>query len=76
MYTAGKISTRPDWKITCPVGHVTTKVCVPWDKIYMPRAHGHALMSSPDMPSKVWDEISHPLPNFNGCGIEVLGMDT
>ena len=47
MYTAGKISTCPDWKITCPVGHVTTKVYVPWDKIYMPRAHGHALMSSP-----------------------------
>ena len=34
----------PDWKITCPVGHVTTKVYVPWDKIYMPRARGHALM--------------------------------
>ena len=29
MYTAGKISTCPDWKITCPVGHVTTKVWVP-----------------------------------------------
>ena len=47
MYTAGKISTCPDWKITCPLGHVTTKVYVPWDKIYMPRACGHALMSSP-----------------------------
>ena len=39
MYTAGKISMCPDWKITCPVGHVTTKVYVPWDKIYMPRAY-------------------------------------
>ena len=47
MYTAGKISTCPDWKITCPVGHATTKVCVPWDKIYMPRACGHAFMSRP-----------------------------
>ena len=41
MYTAGKISTCPDWKISdsksdCPVGHVTTKVYMPWDKIYMP----------------------------------------
>ena len=47
MYTAEKISTRPDWKITCPVGHVTTKVYVPWDKIYMPRACGHALLTNP-----------------------------
>ena len=47
MHTAGKISTCPDWKITCPVGHVTTKFYVPWDKIYMPRACGHPLMSSP-----------------------------
>ena len=46
-YTAGKISTCPYWKITCPVGHVSTKVYVPWDKIYMPRACGHTLMSSP-----------------------------
>ena len=42
-----KYSTCPAWKITCPVGHITTKVYVPWDKIYMPRACGHALMSSP-----------------------------
>ena len=48
MYTAEKISTCPDWKIMCPVGHVTTKVYVPWDKIYMPWAHGQAVMSSPD----------------------------
>ena len=48
MYTAGKISMCPVWKITCPVGHVATKVNVPWDKIYMSRACGHALMSSPD----------------------------
>ena len=48
-YTAGKISTCPYWKITCPVGHITTEVSVPWDKIYMPRALGHALMSSPAM---------------------------
>ena len=48
LYTAGKISTCPDWKITCPVGYVTTKVFVPWDKIYMSRACGHALMWSPD----------------------------
>ena len=38
MYTAGEIITCPDWKITCLVGHVTRKVCVPWDKIYMPWA--------------------------------------
>ena len=48
MYSAGKINTCPDWKITCPVRHVTTKFYMPWDKIYMPRACGHALMSSPD----------------------------
>ena len=46
-YTAEKRSTCPYWKITCPVRHVTTKVYLPWDKIYMPRACGHALMSSP-----------------------------
>ena len=53
MYTAGKISACPDWKITCPVGHVTTKVYVPWEKIYMPRACRHALMSSPVMEYEV-----------------------
>ena len=37
----------PAWKITCPVGHVSTQFNMPWDKIYMPRACGHALMSSP-----------------------------
>ena len=46
MYTAGKISTCPYWKITCPVGHITTNVYVPWDKFYMARACGHTLMSS------------------------------
>ena len=30
MYTAGKIGTCPDWKITCPVRHATAKVYVPW----------------------------------------------
>ena len=49
IYTAGKISPCPDWKITCPGGHVTTKLYVPWDKIYVPRACGHTLMSSPDL---------------------------
>ena len=48
MYTAGKVNTCPDLKITCPAGHVTTNVNVPWDKIYMPRACRHALMLSPD----------------------------
>ena len=38
MYTAEKTYTCPDWKITCPLGHVTAKVYVPWDKIYLPRA--------------------------------------
>ena len=38
MHTAGKINTSPYWKFTCPVGHVRTKVYVPWDKIYMPQA--------------------------------------
>ena len=47
MYTDEKIGTCPDWKIICPVGHVTTKVYVPGDKFYMPRARGQALMSSP-----------------------------
>ena len=23
------------------------------------------------MPSKVWDEITYPFPNFNGCTVEV-----
>ena len=23
------------------------------------------------MPGKVWDEITHPLPNFNGATVEV-----
>ena len=30
MYTAGQIRTCSDWKITCPVGHVTTEVYIPW----------------------------------------------
>ena len=47
MYTAGKISICPEWKMTCPVGHVTTEVYVPWDKIYMSRACRYALMLSP-----------------------------
>ena len=47
MYTDGKISTCPDWKISCPVGHITRTVNVSWGKINMPRASGHALMSSP-----------------------------
>ena len=49
MYTSGKISTCPDWKITCPVGHVTRTVYAPWNKIYMPLACGHALLSSPEI---------------------------
>ena len=44
MYTAEKISTCLDWNT---MYHIATKVYVPWDKIYMPRAHGHTLMSSP-----------------------------
>ena len=47
VYTTEKISACPDWKITCPVRHVTTKVYVSLDKIYMPWARGHALMSTP-----------------------------
>ena len=47
MYTAGKIKTWPDWKFTCPVGHVSIKVYEPWNKIYMPQACGHTLMLSP-----------------------------
>ena len=27
------------------------------------------------MPTKVWDEIDYPFPNFNGCTVEVLGID-
>ena len=26
---------------------------------------------SDHMPSKVWDELTYPFPNFNGCTIEV-----
>ena len=59
-HTAGKISKCPDWKFTCPVGHVTTKVYVPWDKIYMPRARGHALMSSPE---QCWNVVNWTLKN-------------
>ena len=47
MYTARKVSVCPDWKITCPVRHLTTKVYVPWNKMYLPRACGNALMLSP-----------------------------
>ena len=64
MYTAGKISTCPDWKITCPVGHVTTKFYVPWVKIYMPRACGHALVSSP--------ELEAPISHYHGCAMKCL----
>ena len=35
-------------KSACPVGHVSSTVNVPGRKIYVPRALGHALMSSPD----------------------------
>ena len=63
-YTAGKISMCPAWKITCPVGHIATKVNVLWDKIYMPRACGHALMLSPEswklISSVEWiNQLSH-----------------
>ena len=51
MYTAGKVSTCPDWRVICPVGHVTTEVYVPWDRMYVPRAYGHALMLSPAISS-------------------------
>ena len=27
------------------------------------------------MPSKVWDEITYPFPNFSGCAVEVWKMD-
>ena len=36
--------------------------------------HGLALISawiSIHMPSNVWDEITYPFPNFNGCTVEV-----
>ena len=36
IYTAEKISTCPDWKITCPVGHVTTKVCAQGQDLHAP----------------------------------------
>ena len=29
-------------------------------------------MDSNYMLRKVWDEITHPFPNFNGCTVEVL----
>ena len=25
--------------------------------------------------SNVWDEITYPFPNFNGCNIELFGLD-
>ena len=60
MYTAGEISACPDWKNTCPVGHITTKIYVPWDKIYMPWACGHALMSSPGLVTSYGDrDLGH-----------------
>ena len=40
--------------------------------------HGLTLIPawiSNDMLSKVWDEITYPFLNFNGCTVEVLGMD-
>ena len=30
---------------------------------------------SDHMPSKVWDEITYPFPNFNGCTIRLLRID-
>ena len=27
--------------------------------------------SSNHMPSKMWDEITYPFPNFNGCTVDV-----
>ena len=39
VYYWKKISTCSEWKVTCPVGQVTTKVYVPWDKSTCP---GHA----------------------------------
>ena len=64
MYTAGKVNTCPDLKITCPAGHVTTNVYVPWDKIYMPRAWGHALMSSPAVASVIIYHCLNITENF------------
>ena len=47
-------------KSTCPVGHVSSRVHVPGHKIYVPRALGHALISSPGSIS--W---SHPFALTN-----------
>ena len=48
MYTAGKISTCPDQKNHLPSRAHNHKILCPWDKIYMPRACGHTLVSYPE----------------------------
>ena len=65
-----KLMDTADLKITCPVGHVTTKVYVPWDKIYMPRACGHALMSSPEWAVRLVDEQASHLTGTWACKSE------
>ena len=43
----------------------------PWGPFYK---NGLTLIPawiSNHMPSKVWDEITHPFLNFNGCAVEV-----
>ena len=36
-----------------------------------PRAPSISAWISNHMPSEVWDEITYPFPNFNGCTVEV-----
>ena len=48
MYTAGKISTCPDWKITCHVGHLNHKILCALGQDLHAQGHKHALIWSPD----------------------------
>ena len=48
-------------------------------EVHMPPIvlHGHlgylllTLINFNHMPGKVWDEVTYPFPNFNGCTVEV-----
>ena len=52
-YTAGKISTCPEWKITCPVGHLHNhkNLCALRQDLHAPGMR-HALMSSSEVLNK------------------------
>ena len=51
--------------------YIESRPLVTWGLFYK---HGLTLISTwkgNRLPSKVWDNITHPYPNFNGCTVEV-----